>query len=324
MEFRRMGSFAWDTPLTTPITTLQGGGPFGLLAGQITDDTHMACCLAASLKENDGLDLDDVANKYVSWRRVTFDCGGQTSASLGTFARDGDATTCGTQVWLRSGKNGAGNGSLMRASPIGVFFAEDPEMCLQASIWDAQLTHFDPRCVLACAAYNAAIAGAVSGRASSVSDMLQAARQGLREGLDFWHANFVPEFKADAGLAYDALVLDLEMACHKDPDLYGSALHLSDQQGFVRVAFRLAFWELMHAQSFESALLDVVNRGGDSDTNGAIAGGLLGAYFGFGAIPAAWSKQVLECDPRAPFHAAGALHPNRLMDMLAVLTKQGD
>ena len=55
--------------------------------------------------------------------------------------------------------------------------------------------------------------------------------------------------------------------------------------GFVRVAFRLAFWELVHAPGFKAGLIDVVNRGGDSDTNGAIAGALLGARFGEMARP---------------------------------------
>jgi ADP-ribosylglycohydrolase len=65
-----------------------------------------------------------------------------------------------------------------------------------------------------------------------------------------------------------------------------------NSQGFVRVAFRLAFWELMHAPDFASGLIDCVDRGGDADTNGAIAGSLLGSYFGQDAIPPEWRDQV--------------------------------
>ena len=90
---------------------------------------------------------------------------------------------------------------------------------------------------------------------------------------------------------------DLRFAAADDPRLEGissgGGLDILAQAGFVRVAFRLAFWELLHAPSFEAALIDVVNRGGDADTNGAITGALLGAHFGEEAIPQGWRAAVL-------------------------------
>jgi ADP-ribosyl-[dinitrogen reductase] hydrolase len=77
--------------------------------------------------------------------------------------------------------------------------------------------------------------------------------------------------------------------------------------GFVRVSFRLAWWELFHAPSFEAALIDVVNRGGDTDTNAAIAGALLGAVHGSEAVPARWRAAVLSAFPLAG--APGVVNP---------------
>jgi hypothetical protein len=54
----------------------------------------------------------------------------------------------------------------------------------------------------------------------------------------------------------------------RQPALYARFLHRSP--GFVRVAFRLAFWHLMHT-SWRDAVVDVASRGGDADTNAAIA-----------------------------------------------------
>jgi hypothetical protein len=87
---------------------------------------------------------------------------------------------------------------------------------------------------------------------------------------------------------------DLSVANQNDPLLYWPELHMHRKLDHVRVAFRLAYWELWHAPSFEAALIDVVNRGGDSDVNGAVTGALLGAFYGEEAIPKEWRQTVLE------------------------------
>jgi ADP-ribosyl-[dinitrogen reductase] hydrolase len=62
VEFQPPGSF-------TPVTDIVGGGPFGLKAGQWTDDTSMALCLAESLIEKKGFDPVDQLKRYVRWYR---------------------------------------------------------------------------------------------------------------------------------------------------------------------------------------------------------------------------------------------------------------
>ncbi len=80
---------------------------------------------------------------------------------------------------------------------------------------------------------------------------------------------------------------------------------------------RIAFWELLHAPSIEAALIDVANRGGDADTNGAIAGALLGAVHGERAIPARWRRLVLHAlENAAPSALRDTYHPARLLDLV--------
>lgn len=67
--------------------------------------------------------------------------------------------------------------------------------------------------------------------------------------------------------------------------------------GFVDLAFGVTVFEVAHAQSFEQGLLDVIARGGDTDTNAAIAGAMLGALFGAEAIPLAWREAVDHARP---------------------------
>ena len=64
--------------------------------------------------------------------------------------------------------------------------------------------------------------------------------------------------------------------------------------GFTLKAMQVALWCADRAADFEEALIAVVNAGGDTDTNGAVAGAVLGARFGLDAIPRRWRDQVAE------------------------------
>jgi len=297
LEFQALEAPAFPALATGPHRVMVGGGPFNLEPGQVTDDTQMAACLAASLRENGAFVVDDVARRYLMWARDAFDVGNQTAAALNLIARGTDPRSAGKLVWEAQARQAAGNGSLMRTAPIGVFFAEDREALRRAAREDSAITHYDPRCQEACTAFDAAIASAVSGAAAEPMAVWEVARAEISRG---------------------DLVADLDAARADDPELYSEDLHLHRHQGFVRVAFRLAFWELLHAPSFEEGLVDVVNRGGDADTNGAIAGALLGAVHGEDAIPEAWRRAVVDALMGGP---PGALrdryHPRVLLGLVS-------
>lgn len=118
LEFKPPGSFA-------PIHDLVGGGPFGLQAGQWTDDTAMALCLAESLVERRDFDPLDQLERYVRWWRhghlsstgTCFDIGVQTAAALRSFERTPSPEPASPDPEL------AGNGSLMRLAPVPLFYA---------------------------------------------------------------------------------------------------------------------------------------------------------------------------------------------------------
>jgi ADP-ribosylglycohydrolase len=71
------------------------------------------------------------------------------------------------------------------------------------------------------------------------------------------------------------------------------------QQGWVLIAFGNALWQLLHARNFEGGVVDTVMRGGDTDTNAAITGALLGAVYGRAAVPIRWVEKILSCRPEA-------------------------
>jgi ADP-ribosylglycohydrolase len=177
----------------------------------------------------------------------------------------------------------------------------------------------DPRCQLACVAFNASIAAAIRGEAElSTEALVEAAERELLVGAPLLTRGW-EDLMVEANQAVQDLKEDLRLARQPDPELYGPELHLtqSHKAGFVRVAFRLAYWELLHAPSFEAAMVDITNRGGDADTNAAIAGALLGAFHGEDAIPAEWRAQVLGAlQGRALDPLWTTYHPRVLMQLV--------
>jgi len=319
LEFERRPAIPFTPPLDGPHREVTGGGPFGVAAGQVTDDTQMATALTVSLMECGGFRADKVGTSYLAWSRSAFDIGNQTRDALSRVARGTAALDAGRETWLAGGKKAAGNGSLMRTAPIALFYQDDAARCREVAMQDSAITHFDPRCQLACAAFDAAIAAAVGRREDEprhdAPALVEVARTALGEARDAFVAAH-PAFANEAHDAHAGLAADLDRALMPDPDLYGSNVNLATMAGYVRVAFRLAFWQLVHAASYEAGLIDTVNRGADADTNGAIVGALLGAYHGLDAIPVRWRETVVGALAGDNGPWATIYHPSRMFALV--------
>jgi ADP-ribosylglycohydrolase/fructose-1,6-bisphosphatase/inositol monophosphatase family enzyme len=242
---------------------LRDGGRFRLLAGQPTDDSEMAIALARAIVERGGFEREAALEAYRGWLRSSpFDVGGTIGAALR------DHATLASQA----------NGSLMRASPLGVYaHALEPARAAEFARQDATLTHPNPVCADATAAYVVAVAHAV--------------RRG--DGPDAaWRAAVAWAEAADAARP----VREALDAARGEPPVCDQA-----SIGWVKIALQNAFFELLHAPDAERGVVATVRRGGDADTNAAIAGALLGAAHGRGALPLQWRSMVLSCRPLAPY-----------------------
>lgn len=303
-----------------PLTDIMGGGPLGLAPGQVTDDTHMAICLADSLADLGRFSAEDVAGRYVEWMHAAFDIGRQTVATLSMVEKGLPALEAGYAVWEYARRVPAANGSLMRTSPVPVFFAEDPAALRRAALDDSAITHADPRCRLACAAFGAAVRHSLVDRDASPESMRLAALAELPLAageIEPLTSGTLPPLPIEQ--AVSALSRDLELAAREDPGLDTDEVHFYRHAGFVRVAFRLAFWELLHAPTFEAAILDCANRGGDADTNAAIAGVLYGALVGESGIREDWRRKVDRACTGSGWAGnvwAEEYHPRRLFRIL--------
>ena len=158
LEFKSPGTFE-------PIDDMIGGGPFGLRAGQWTDDTSMALCLATSLIECDGFDAMDQMRRYVRWRDegylsstgYCFDIGNTVSGALDRFRRTGDPYSGSSAPYS------AGNGSLMRLAPVPMYFAGDAEEAIDRSADSSRTTHQAAEAVDACRYFAGLLVGALHG-----------------------------------------------------------------------------------------------------------------------------------------------------------------
>jgi ADP-ribosyl-[dinitrogen reductase] hydrolase len=246
------------------LSDMVGGGPFGLLPGQWTDDTAMALALGESLVAHPGLDPVDLMTRFVSWWREgsysctgdCFDIGVTTSEALSRFLRTRDPMAGSADP------HKAGNGSLMRLAPVAIRHHRNRPLMRDVAARQSRTTHAAPEAVEACVAYADLLADAIEGRRRS--DVLRARDSAFAGAI----ANI----------------------------LRGSWRGKPRQQvrasGYVAHSFEAALWSVGRGGDFRSAILTAANLAEDADTTAAIAGQLAGALDGAGAIPSDWRQRL--------------------------------
>jgi ADP-ribosylglycohydrolase/fructose-1,6-bisphosphatase/inositol monophosphatase family enzyme len=238
---------------------LVDGGAWQILAGQPTDDSEMALALARAIVGRGGFEPGAVLEAYRKWMRSgPFDVGKTVRAAL--RGRVSPASQA--------------NGSLMRVSPLAVLASGlSAQAAAELARQDCGLTHPNPVCGDAAAAFVVAAAHAIRH-----GDGPEAA----------WRA--AVDWAGSAGAAL--LVRGALEAARTEPPVCDRG-----SEGWVKIALQNAFYELLHASSLEEGVVATVRRGGDTDTNAAIAGALLGAVHGRDAVPGQWRSMILSCRP---------------------------
>ncbi len=257
VEFSPRGSF-------TPLTDMVGGGPFGLEAGQWTDDTSMAMCLAESLVRCGGFDARDQMNRYVNWYQhgywsstgTCFDIGNATRGALNNYL------TTGEPLAGNDDPGSAGNGSIMRLAPVVLRYLDAPDM-LEMAVLSSRTTHAAAECLDACRLFATLLARALDGQ--SKEEVLNLGTVSVcSEGL--------------RGIAE------------------GSYLSKSRDQiqgtGYVVHSLEAALWCFATTHTFADAVLAAANLGDDADTTAAVVGQVAGAFYGASGLPAHWLERL--------------------------------
>lgn len=258
LEFKPRGSF-------TSIIDMDGGGPFNLEAGQWTDDTSMALCLAHSLAYRNGFNAEDQMNRYCNWWQLGY------MSSTGDCFDIGMTVVTALRGYLESKDPfqgsvdplSAGNGSLMRLAPIAMFYHPNLELMLRYAGESSRTTHGAEECIDACRYF---------------ASLLHACFLGLNKQEVLDSGFYTPKTKKVSEIARGVY------SSKEQSQIQGT--------GYVIDCLEAALWCFSKANSFEEAILMAANLGDDADTTAAVCGQVAGAYYGAEGIKPDWLAKL--------------------------------
>ena len=267
-----------------PVTGLRAYGTHRQPAGTWSDDSSLTFCLAETLARPGGRsgapDLADFARRSVNWlyqsywtaTGETFDVGNATRFAIDCLQRGIEPTKAGPNSEFDNG-----NGALMRILPLAfhdIWRAEKLDLnaawVLTESV--ASVTHGHPRSTLGCFLYLLIARGLLAGLApaEAYAKMCELANPWLANG------------------STPAVVEDKHYATTLSGELFNLGEDKISSTGYVVHTLEAALWCLLKHDTYAATVLAAVNLGDDTDTTGAVAGGLAGLAYGEAGIPAEW------------------------------------
>jgi ADP-ribosyl-[dinitrogen reductase] hydrolase len=245
--------------------TLRGGGWLHLKPGTVTDDTTMSLALGGAILENGKVEALAAAQAFDNWMRAKpVDIGNTVRRNLIQFRKTGNPEAPYSD-------HDAGNGAAMRVLPVALAtFGQHEEEVRAACRAQAHVTH---HCVLSDAASECLVF------------MVQHALRGADKNqlLQTWA---------------------LPLAARHSEFKFNENRPIGNPSGYVVDTLIAVFQGFFETDNFRDCLINIVNRGGDADTTGAIAGMLAGSLYGLEVIPDNWlngldSKTKLVCAQQA-------------------------
>ncbi len=239
--------------------------------GEWTDDTSQMLCILDSLLENRQVVPNDIAERFVQWfRRDGRGIGRHTYDILRMPQYAQQPYEISEFFWKFSRCRSAANGALMRTCITGIWDYPNEAAVYANTERICRLTHFDPRCVGSCVIVAHIIRCELNGVPVSESDLLALG------------AKYAPEIEEFVQLGFQ-------------PDIAKLCLDNPDTRGYTLRTLSAGLWAYNFGTDFRSAIRTLIAAGGDTDTNCAVAGALLGARMGYAALPEDWVQGLLQC-----------------------------
>lgn len=261
-----------------PVTDMIGYGTHNQPPGTWSDDSSLAFCLAESLCN--GFDLQDIANKFVKWlyegywtpHGEVFDAGNTTRKAICRLKNGVNPLDAGPNDEFSNG-----NGSLMRILPLSFYLEKrDTERQFEIAHQVSRLTHGHPRSQMACGIYIQVAINLLKG------DSPQKAYERMK----------------DVVLDYYSKEPYVNELCHFRRIVQSDISELPEieirSDGYVIHTLEAGLWSFLNSNSYRDAVLTAVNLGGDTDTTGAVTGGLAGIYYGYDNIPREWIRKIVK------------------------------
>ena len=288
LEFKQPRPFhQWQREIT-------GGGSFNWRKGEITDDTIMANGITQMYLREGRYHQHTVVREWLNWlSRGPKDIGSWTASALYEWRKlIGPASSAwdrhgirddyhpAIKLWKARGLQDAGNGGVMRCVPTALAVPRQRDR-MRETRWLCEDTHPDPRCIWSCIAVVETCALLIQNPSYHVMSSIAHLFDAKPQGFDIpWIAQ---------KQAFLNETLDAVEKCHRPWEEWSNS-------GYTIGTINSAFNALEQAESFEDGLVQVVNRGNDADSVGAVAGAMLGAKFGFSNIPSRWFNALEDHD----------------------------
>lgn len=272
-----------------PVKTMEGYGVYHMPPGTWSDDSSMALATLDSIRENGGVNYSDICERFCDWLFLgeytpagkTFDQGNTCVEAIGNYVREKNYRTCG-----KTGEWANGNGALMRIMPACLYAYEkvlreewDEKQALECVHQISALTHNHLRSKMACGIYYFMMKHIIESD-GSLSERLQ---NGIDEAMEFYRGDILNY----AEMTHYTRLSELDEFAKSHEDTIKSS-------GYVVDSLEAAVWGMITTDTVEDCLLKVVNLGGDTDTIGAIAGGLAVLFYGYDSVPEEWRKQIIK------------------------------
>ncbi|HYV95426.1 MAG TPA: ADP-ribosylglycohydrolase family protein [Chitinophagales bacterium] len=260
-----------------PVTEMKGGGTHHQPAGTWSDDTALSLCLAECIAA--GFDLDDLARRFINWQNFgymtalgeTFDIGMTTQSAISNLESGIKPALSGDDS-----ERSNGNGSLMRILPL-IFLIKNYsiEDRFDAVRMVSSITHAHMRSVACCFIYIEYALRLMNGENKF------SAFEELRNAIPNWLQSKVKDAEE---LKFFGRIFSEQFHTISENEILSS--------GYALHTLEASLWCFLNSDDYESCVLKAVNLGDDTDTTGAVAGGLAGLYYGISGIPDKWIEKL--------------------------------
>jgi len=262
-----------------PVKEMRAYGTYSQPFGTWSDDTSLSLCLIDAIAK-DG-DYKTIADNFISYM------------DLGMFTPDGEMFDIGntTQMAIERMKHGIspelcgmnsedsnGNGSLMRILPLAFLkerYTNEEMTRIVKNV--SSMTHAHIRSIIACEFYVEMAYCLYKGQTKE-----EAYDSAINRVIDAYSGQYSEEIRN-----YERVLSKKILECDSNE---------IKSSGYVVDSLEASLWAFFRGKSYEEVVFKAVNLGEDTDTIGAIAGGLAGLYYGLNGIPTRWIQSIRKLD----------------------------
>ena len=253
------------------------------MAKPMDDDPAQSVELAEALLEGGNL-AERFAARLIAWRRLNGRGMGRTTRQSIAQLEDRVPPPVAAYAVFRAKGENAPNGGIMRCAPVAIARRRQPDLLIRDTADSCAVSHYAPASQWSCVIVNATTAILLSGGVPNLKQLLAAAR-----------ADGCPDLVTEAKAAgVPTRFLENAARGRSSPRDVDWMRDNRGPNGHTVLTMQTGLWAATTPRNFEDALIALVNAGGDTDTNGALAGAVLGARYGASAIPPRWISHVAE------------------------------